>query len=140
MHDAPLPRKGRSVGTGWVLEGEDSAWRWGWVSGLHGVLTQRMRVHCTPYTRRAGGLKAVCEGPAHHKCSWGAALSSTTRRCHRDDPYCRFWCLVRRFRRLTELDNLGGAGFAVYPPSPSQQGVGSLKELAHKTMPRSCAR
>ena len=62
MHDAPLRRKGRSVGTGRVLEGEDSGWRRGWVSGLHGVLTQRMRVHRTPYTRRAGA-KSCVRGP-----------------------------------------------------------------------------
>ena len=63
MHDAPLRRKGRSVGTGRVLGGEDSAWRWGWVSGLHGVLTQRMRVHRTPYMRRAGA-KSCLRGPS----------------------------------------------------------------------------
>ena len=61
MHNAPLRRKGKSVGTGQVLEGEDSAWRSGWVAGLHGVLTQRMRVHRTPYTRRAGA-KGCAQG------------------------------------------------------------------------------
>ena len=64
MHDAPLRRKGRSVGTGRVLGGEDSAWRWGWVSGLHGVL-KRSACGCTArHTCGVQGLKAVCGGPA----------------------------------------------------------------------------
>ena len=77
MHDAPLRRKGRSVGTGRVLEGEDSGWRRGWVSGLHGVLTQRMRVHRTPYTRRAGA-KSCVRGPGAPQTQLGGC---SCRRC-----------------------------------------------------------
>ena len=82
MHDAPLRRKGRSVGTGRVLGGEDSAWRWGWVSGLHGVLTQRMRVHRTPYMRRAGAKSCVRGAPRTTNAA-GGLLSSTIRRRQR---------------------------------------------------------
>ena len=55
MHAAPLRRKGRSVGTGRVLEGEDSAW----------PVRMGFRVAWRAYAAHAGAphaIHAACRG------------------------------------------------------------------------------